>query len=367
MSHSRRLAVVMATLAVLVAVPTTASAGSSTAPAAVQAHVIKAKKAIKRMNRAARTGDSAGVVRQLRTARSQTATASRKARALAAGPNSVAAAQALTLTGMSYEQLIASITQLVDQVTGQPQMLLAQAIKPSLTSQGQVVGTLASLLDDVPASVQPIVASIVTSLAVGDADEVTNMDAALRSGALPVDVSAIVTQALAMATHGMDTAFSAIKPIVPMLPAPVQGPISGILSMVTGTVGTIVPSMLRTVTGLIDTILGSLPVVGSGAGAGAGAGTGAGGLTSTFGGLLGGVTAGGQNALPGNTGNILSDLLGSLFGGGATAGAGGIGGIISSIMELISSLLGGMFGGHGGIFGGQLAPFGGQLAPAAGA
>ena len=348
MSHSRRLVVVMAALAALVAVPSTASARSSTAAASVQAHVVKAKKAVKRMNRAAKTGDSAGVVRQLRTARSQTATASRKARAMAAGPDSVAAAKALTLTGMSYEQLLASITQLVDQVPGQPQVLLAKAIKPSLESEAQVVGTLASLLDDVPASVQPVLASIVTGLAVGDADEVTNMDAALRSGELPVNVSAIVTQALGMATHSMDTAFSAIKPIVPMLPAPVQGPMSGILNMVTGVVGTIVPTMLGTVTGLIDTILGSLPFVGSGSGAGAGAGSGAGaggGAAGSFGGMLGGLTGGGQSALPGNTGNMLSDLLGSLFGGGATAGAGGIGGIISSIMGLITSLLGGVFGG----------------------
>ena len=383
MSHSRRLVVVMATLAALVAVPATAAASSSTASAAVQAHVVKAKKAVKLMNRAAKTGDSAGVVRQLRTARSQTASASRKASAMAAGPDSVAAAQALTLTGMSFEQLIASITQLVDQVTGQPQMLLARAIKPSLASQGKVVVTLATLLDDVPASVQPILASIVTGLAVGDADEATNMDAALRSGHLPVDVSAIVTQALAMDTHAMTTAFSGIKPMVPMLPAPVQGPMSGILNMVTGTVGTMVPSMLSMVTGLINTILGSLPFVGSGAGAGAGG----------LGGLLGGVTAGGQSALPGNTGSMLSDLLGSLFGGGATAGAGGIGGIggiISSIMDLITSLLssvfGGAFGGHaapaagavgapvapaGGFFGGPAAPaggfFGGHVAPSAGA
>jgi hypothetical protein len=299
MSHSRRLVVVMATLAALVAVPATAAARSSTASASVQAHVLNAKKAVKRMNRAAKTGDSTGVVRQLRTARSQTAT--------------------------------------------------AQAIKPSLTSQGQVVGTLATLLDDVPASVQPVLASIVTGMAVGDADEVTNMDAALRGGDLPVNVSAIVKQALDMDTHARDTAFSAIKPVVPMLPAPVQGPISGILNMVTGTVGTIVPSMLSMATGLINTILGSLPFVGSGAGAGASAGG--------LGGLLGGVTAGGQSALPGNTGNMLSDLLGSLFGGGATATAGGIGGIISSIMSLITSLLSGVFGGA----------LGGHVAPAAGA
>jgi hypothetical protein len=157
------------------------------------------------------------------------------------------------------------------------------------------------------------------------------MDAAIRSGELPANVSAIVQQALALATQYIDMAFSAIKAIVPMLPAAVQGPILQILNLVTNTVGTIVPTVLRTVTGLIDTILGSLPFVGTSAG---------GGIPSSFGGLLGGVTGGGQNALPGDSGNILTDLLGSLFGGGSTAG--GIGGIIG----LISNLLGALFGGQ---------------------
>ncbi|MCA1699396.1 MAG: hypothetical protein LC790_11075, partial [Actinobacteria bacterium] len=303
---------------------------------AVQAHVVKAKKAVKRMNRAAKAGDRAGVVRQLRIARSQTAAASRKARAMASGSDSTSAARALTLTSLSYEQLIASITQLVDQVTGQAQTLLARAIKPALTDQAQVTAILASLLDNVPASVQPILASIVTGLAVGDADEVTNMDAAIRSGELPANVSAIVQQALAMATQYIDMAFSAIKAIVPLLPAAVQGPILQILNLVTNTLGTIVPTVLRTVTGLIDTILGSLPFIGTSAGAGE--------IPSSFGGLLGGVTGGGQNALPGDSGNILTNLLGSLFGGGSTAG--GIGGIISSIIGLITNLLGGLFGGQ---------------------
>ena len=336
MSHSRRLVVVMTALAVLVAVPGTASARSSTGSAAVQAHVVKAKKAVKRMNRAAKARDSAGVARHLRAARSQNAAAARKARAMASGSDSVAAARALTLAAASYEQFIAAITRLVDQVRGQAQLLLARATKPSLADQAKVIRTLASLLDDVPESVRPILASIVAALAVGDADEVTNMDAAIQSGDLPGNVASIVTQALAMATQMIEMAFSAIKGIVPMLPTAVQGPLLQILNLVTGTVGTIVPTVLRTVTGLIDTILGSLPFVG--------ASTSGGGLTGLFGGLLGSVTGGGQSALPGDTGNFLSNLLGSLFGGGSSGG--GIGGIISSIMALISNLLSGLFGGQ---------------------
>ena len=108
MSHSRRFAATMASLVALLAVPAGASAKVSSASHAdsVATHVVKAQKAIKRMDRAAGAGSTAGVLRQLRTARAQTAAASREARAMAAGSDSVAAAQALTLAGTSYEQLI---------------------------------------------------------------------------------------------------------------------------------------------------------------------------------------------------------------------------------------------------------------------
>jgi hypothetical protein len=340
MSHSRRLVATLAALAALLVVPAGASATVSNAPhsAGVRTHVAKAQKAIKRMDRAAGAGNAAGVLRQLRTARSQTAAAAREARALATGSDSVAAAQALTLAGTTYEQLISTITQLVDQVTGRAQAAVAQAIKPSLAGQQQVIGVLASLLDDMPASIRPILASIVTGLAVGDADEVVNMNSAIGGGALPASIAPIVTQALAMAMQFIDTAFSAIKGIVPMLPAPAQGPMTQVLKMGTQTSGAMMPTALSTITGLIDTILGSLPFAHGSAGSG--------GLASVFGGLLGGVTGGGQGALPGDTGNILSTLLRELFGGGSTSGPGATGGLIGRIMELINSILGGLFGGQ---------------------
>jgi hypothetical protein len=340
MSHSRRFVAAMATLAVLLALPAAASARSSTelSSAGVQSHVVKAQQAITRMNRAAAAGNTTGVVRQLRSARSQAAAASREARALATGSDSVAAAQALTLAGTTYEQLIAAITKLVDEVSGQAQAAVAQAIRPSLAGQHQVIGSLTSLLDDMPASVRPIVAAIVTSLAVGDADEVVNMDSALGGGALPGTIASLVKQALAMATQFIDRAFSAVKAIVPMLPAPAQAPMTQVLTMGTQAHATTMAAALSTVTGLIDTILGSLPFTKGPAGASSPA--------NVFGGLLGDLTGGGQSALPGDSGNLLSTLMRELFGSGSAAAPDGIGGIISRIMEFINSLLSGLFGGH---------------------
>ena len=344
MSLSRPLLAVMATLAVLAAVPATGSATSSTgsASADVRVNADKAQKAIKRMMRAARAGDGAAVVRQLRVARSQAAAASRKARAMTKGDDSVAAAQALTLAGTTYEELIAAITKLVDEITGRAQESLAQAIKPSIAGQQTIIGTLASLLDDVPSSIQQILASIVTGLAVGDADEVVNMDTAIDGGSLPTSIADIVAQALGLATQSIDKAFAGITSIVPLLPPAVQGPLWSILGTVTGSLGTIVPSALSTVTALVDTILSSLPFAASGKAGG--------GLTGIFGGLLDGILGGGQAALPGNTGDTLRTLLGRLFRPGSGTGTGtttgstalapsSYGRTIAKIMKLIEGVL----------------------------
>ena len=113
MSQSRRYVAAMAMFAALLALPATASAKSShsmTAKASVQVSVDKADKAVKRLKRYARLGNSAGVARQLKIARSQSAAASKKARRMAnkasTGTQTVAAASALTLAGTQYDQLV---------------------------------------------------------------------------------------------------------------------------------------------------------------------------------------------------------------------------------------------------------------------
>ena len=349
MSHSRRIVAALATLAVLVAAPATASAKSSSkvaSAAGVQAHVDKATTAVKRMKRYARLGDSKAVAKQLKIARSQSAAASRMARTMASTAVSdtqeVAAAKSLTLAGIEYDQLVETITAIVDQVAGQVQVLVANAIAPTLAGKEKIVEILTQLLNEVPAEVQPMIASIIAGLSVGDATEVTNLDDALDGGSLPGSIAGIVSQCLAMATSIIDDAFGIVQGIVPMLPTAVQGPLMEILNMVTSTVGTIVPNVLSTVTGLIDTILGSLPFVG-------GTSATSGGMFG-LGGLLDGLLGGGSQSLPGNFGSILDGLLGGLFGGSTSGGTStatsGVSGIIGSVTGIISNLLGGLFGGQ---------------------
>ena len=350
----------MATLAALVAVPATASAKShdSVAPTnqTVQVHVTKAQQAVKRLKRAVRAGKGSVVKRELKTARSQTAAAARVARTLAysaaTDPQEIAATQALTLAGTQYDQLIESITALVDEITGQAQALIAQAISPSIAGKQQVIDLLTSMVDKVPAEVRPVLASVIAALSVGDATELVNLDDAVDSGTMPVNITAIVTQAMNLATSTIQSAFGMVQSLLPLLPVAAQAPLSTILDMVTSTVGTLVPSILTTVTGLIDSVLGSLPFVG-GTSATGGFGLGS---------LLSGLVGGGANSVPGGIGTTIGNMLSGLLGGGSTpptgttpptgstpatgpiAGLPGIGAVLNSITGMISGVLGGMFG-----------------------
>jgi hypothetical protein len=355
MSQNRRSLAVMATLAALVAVPATASAKShdsvATAGASVQVHVTKAETAVKRLKRAVAAHKGSAVKKELKTARSQTAAAARGARQMAFSAASdtqeVAATQSLALAGTQYDALITAITDLVDEISGQAQALIAQAISPSLAGKQSIVTMLTNMLTKVPAEVQPVLASVIAALSLGDTAEVTNLDQAANSGTLPGNISSIVTSCLNMAMDAVDSAFSMIQGFLPMFPTAVQGPLGTILSTVSATVGTLIPSVLTQVTGLIDSVLSSLPFVG---------GTSATGAVGNLGGMLSGLLSGGTGAGAaagiGNIGTMITDMLGGLFGGGAAPAAGGstsplagIGGIIGSVTGLINGLLGGLLGG----------------------
>jgi hypothetical protein len=345
MSELRRSVAVMATLAAVVALPATASAKAarpaSKPIATVKAEVATARTAVKRLKRAVRLGQGTVAKRQLKIARSHSATASRSARRMAvraSTPNAAAgAAQALTIAGTQYDSLLETLTALVDD--GPAQGSIVGSIPATIAGKTQIIEVLTSLLPDVPASVQPILASIIAELGAGDATEVLNLNDALSAGTLPATITGLVSQCLAMATQAIQAAMVAIQSFLPLLPAEAQAPLGGILSQVT-TVGTLLPSLLSTVTGLIDTVLGSLPLPGASAG----------GLTGIFGGLLGGISGGGSASVPGGVGAMISSLLGGLLGG--TGGGGdvvgsvpAVGGVVSTVTNLITSLLGGLLGG----------------------
>ena len=342
----------MATVAALAAAPATASAKPKDAvkptKQTVQVHVTKAQKAVKRLQRAVQAGKGGVARRELKDARTQTAAAARVARTLASrattDPQEIAATQALTLAGTQYDELIEAITALVDEITGQAQAVIAQAISPSIAGKQKIIDLLTEMVDKVPAEVQPVLASVIAGLSVGDATEVVNLDDAIDSGKLPVDIRALVNQAMQLATETIESAFGQVEDLLPMLPEQAQAPLATILDIVNSTVGTIVPSTLTTVTGLIDSVLSSMPFVG---------GTSA---TGSFGlgGLLGGIVGDGATTVPGGT--AITGLLGGLLGDDSAqaddsapaavgvTGLPGVGGIINSVTGIINGVLGGLLG-----------------------
>lgn len=285
--HPRRIVAVVATLTALISIPATASASSSdavvSANVSVKLHVAKADKALTRLERAVDAGKTSAIARELKRTRSSTAAAARGARRLAASDSAsadlVVAAQALTLAGTQSNELLATLTALVDETIGRAQTLIAGAIIPTIASSQQISIQLTGMLGDVPVDIQPMLASIITALAIADVTAVVNLDAALASGDLTASASAIVAQALPIATDAATTLIALAQSVVPIISSVAQSALSPILGTVASTVGTLTPTALNTATGLIGSVLGSLPAVGGAAG-------GAGALSGLLGGLL---------------------------------------------------------------------------------
>lgn len=94
------------------------------------------------------------------------------------GRPSLVAAQSLTLAGNNYDALLEQITALVDEINGRVQLVIAQSIPSAIVGKQKIIGVLTALLDKVPASARAPLASVITALSIGDATEVTNLDAA---------------------------------------------------------------------------------------------------------------------------------------------------------------------------------------------
>ena len=300
MSHLHRCVVaVMATFAVLIAIPAMASAKSEdfavSTSASVKLHVGKAEKAVARLERAVRVGNASAIKRELKRARSQTSAAARGAHKLAYSADTdaerVSATQALTLAGTQYNRLLVASTALVDESRGRSQALIARAIAPSVAGGQRIIARLTSMLGKVPAEVQPVLASIITALSLAETTAVVNLDVALESGNLPSVVGLIVGQALRIATEAVKSTFATVQSILPLVTGVAHAALSTLLATVISTVGTIVPSVLNTATGMIGSVLGALPFVGATA-------TGA---TGALGGLLGGLLNANANASIGVT------------------------------------------------------------------
>ena len=154
------------------------------------------------MKSAAKADKDAIVIAQLRSARSQLAAASRESRKMATGSKTVAAAQSLVLAGNSYDQLLGTVTSLVDDVSGTAQTRLAQAVNPPRVT-AQIVRVLTGLVADVPASVQRSSRLDPTSMSLSASNDVVTMDAAVKSARFGQHQHAAHHRAIGIATSAI--------------------------------------------------------------------------------------------------------------------------------------------------------------------
>jgi hypothetical protein len=299
MTTPRRLAVTLAAAGALAsAAAPAASAHSHASSASVAVHSKRADRAIASLKRAVRTHHSRQARLRLAKARHEVAVAARLARSLSAAADTPAetvdAAGAVALATGQYTDLIAAVSELVDQVHGAVQQALAAALPPSVNATGQLLDLLNQLLAVVPENVKPHLAAAIAQLTADGTSVLSPMQTALTGGDLPVDIAQIVTTAIQSVTTALDTAMGQIAAIVPTLPAIAQGPVQAALNLVQG--------VLNMVMGQVGSFL---PGGSSGPSGSSGPGSGAGDIA---GGIFGQVNG------------LISQLLGGLLGGGGLPG-----------------------------------------------
>ena len=285
-----------ALLATLVAVPATAEAKPVSK---ARTEAVKADRSLDRVVSLANRNRDTAAARELRKVRRHLRSAEGQVRRQSSSVGSVAGAKSygssVRVVGAVANQCADSLSPIVDEVGGSPQLAIAQAIKACIVTRERVVEMLTQLLPQVPAEARPYLSRVIALLSSDGQDEVQALTGALGDPTLPVDVAGILTQALELATGAINDAIGRLEGIVGMLPAAAQPIVQMALALVT--------DQLQMVTALIGDLFtglfgGAPPTPGTGA-----PGTGTGGL----GGLLG------TGGLPGL--NMLEGILGSLFGG----------------------------------------------------
>ena len=279
-----------ALMATLVAVPATAEAKPVSK---ARTEAVKADKSLDRVVSLANRNRDTAAARELRKVRRHLRSAEAQVRRQRSSVGTVAGAKSygssVRVVGSVANQCADSLAPIVDDVGGDPQVAIAQAIKACIVTRERVVEALTQLLPQVPAEARPYISRVIALLSSDGQDEVQAIAGALANPALPVDVAGILTQALEIATSAINDAVGRLQGIVGLLPAPAQP----IVQMALG----IVTDSLQMVTTLIQGLFATTtPTPGTGTGS-------PGGLGSVLGGGLPGL-------------NMLQGILGGLLGGG---------------------------------------------------
>jgi len=295
-----------ALLVALVALPATAEAKPVSK---VRTQAVAADKSLHRVVSLANRNRDTAAARELRRSRGLLRSAEGQASRLRGSAGTVAGAdsyaRSVRVVGSVANNCADALSQIVGDVSGDPQLAIAKAIKACIVTRERVIEQLTSVLDSAPAEAKPYIAKVIALLSSDGQDEVQGITGALGNPALPTDVAGILTQALEIATGAIDDAIARLQGIVGMVPAPAQGIVQMALGIVTDSLHMVTSLITDLFTDLFGGTLGGQT---PGGGTGTGTGPGVGGLGGLFG-----------SGLPGM--NLLQGILGNLFGGG---GAGGL-------------------------------------------
>ncbi len=311
MTHPTRL-LVAALAATAVSLPAATSAQAAKPKAAtVGAHVKKAQGAQARVATLVKRGDVTGAKRVLKTARREATTAARQAQQLAdnAGTSQKAGENAiwsLTTAAGNLGAAIQQFSDLLPQASADFQAFLANAIPGSIAGREELLASLTDLVQELTGQAQAMAAKALAALQSQSPEQVSAL-AETAATDLPSSIADIINKAMAAASSALSTGLSELGDVIPNLPASVQplltsalgmvqSTIEGILPMVqqiTSSVGDIVEQVLSMVTGILGGHHGNGD---SGDYPGAGSGTGSTGAAG--GGLLGNLLSGITGMLP---------------------------------------------------------------------
>ena len=245
-----------ALMASLLAVPATAEAKPVNK---ARTEAVKADRSLDRVVSLAQRNRDSAAARELRNYRRHLRSAEAQVRRQRASTGSVAGAmsygRSVRVVGAVSDQCADSLSQVVGNVGGDPQVALANAIKACIAARERVVETLTQLLDQVPAEARPYLASVIAMLSTDGQNEVAAITETLANPALPTDVAGILTQALEMATAAIDDAMARLQEVLVLVPADVRPMVQGAITLVTQQLR----SVMTMVKDLLAGLLGGTP------------------------------------------------------------------------------------------------------------
>lgn len=225
-----KLTAALAATAVL-AVPAAASAHEKSSTQSVRAHIRNADQALTMVADLVKDNKDAATAIQMVQNRRQTQAATREAGRVRGRS---ARAAAMRLVAQQRDDNVESYAALVDEVAGDTQVDMANAIASNVNGREKALSTLTALLPMLPAQAQAGIAKAIAAISGNGQDEVVDIVTALNSGQVSDAAQPALSTALTAASGAMFTGVNRLQGLVAGLPGPAQGPVQNAINRVTG-------------------------------------------------------------------------------------------------------------------------------------